>query len=208
MKPQDVLLALKIVANTPLSLRQIDLAHSLHISQSEINRSLARLAECTIYIKETKTIDILKLMEFIEHAAPFVLHINRTGPTGGKPLFQSKRYKHNRFQIPVQWGWTNQKGKKGLHGYAPFHPSVPISCQSDPALHRLVVLFERTLISDAPERDLVLIELYAFLEQCSNHSETTIPHAPPLFAEFSHQNFRSSDASNKPIDTLNDVFHR
>ncbi|MBI1316789.1 hypothetical protein GC167_08035 [bacterium] len=208
MKSQDVLLALKIVANTPLSLRQMDLALSLHISLSEISRSLNRLSECKIYSKEIKTIDVLKLMEFIQHAAPFVLRIHRTGPTGGKPLFQSSRLEHNKFQIPVQWGWNNQKGKKGLHGYAPFHPSVPMSCQSDPILHRLVVLFERTLIADGLERDNALIELYALLEQCSDPIEPSESREPRIVTSHSKRNFRSSTASNEPIDAAYDAFHR
>ncbi len=209
MKPQDLLIALKISANTGIYLRQIDLAYSLNLSTSAISRSLSRLIKCKIYLKQSNSIDSVRLMEFIEHAAPFILEINRTGPSAGEPLFNLKYCNRNRFQNPLSWGWDGGTGPKDVHGYAPFHRMVPSACRKDARLRRLVVLFERTLIAEGAERDHSLVELYALLDRYTGDLRSIEASKVDTTTARSERIFRSRILKNEPIEEVrNDAFHR
>jgi predicted transcriptional regulator len=49
LKPQDIVVALKLVAQGNAEWTQPELARSLHISASEVNHGLKRLAACHLF---------------------------------------------------------------------------------------------------------------------------------------------------------------
>jgi hypothetical protein len=208
MKPQDILIALKILANPDTPFRQMDLALSLHLSISEISRALNRLASQHLYIKANKTIAVPQFLYFIEHAAPFIFRLNRTGPTSGNPLFQSQWVQQNRYNPPIQWGWEGHHGTQNLHGYSPFHKSVPKACAKDSAFRRMVLLFEHSLITEGDERNRALVQLRKWIESNSKFMSSSAPKNTEGSSGIAQRKIRPPKAEMEPVASGRESFNR
>lgn len=163
LKPQDVVLALKLVARAGAPWTQPGLAKSLHISASEVNHGLQRLAVSHLYNVEERRVVRANLKEFLVHGLryAFPARLGRLGEGmvtaySAKPLADKLRVGPD---DNVVWRARGAGHRVRGHAIEPLYPTAPSAAAEDPALHELLALADALRVGRARERALATEEL-------------------------------------------------
>lgn len=164
LKPQDVVVALKLVARAGAPWTQPELARSLHLSASEVNHGLKRLAACHLYNPRERRVVRASLQEFLvsglRYVFPAQLGLFGEGmPTSvsGSPALSAKLMLDDDDRVV----WPSEDRTRRVRGrvLAPLFRNVPIAAADDPALHEYLALVDALRVGRARERALAKEEL-------------------------------------------------
>lgn len=159
IKPQDVLLLLKIISEDNPDWNQKPMAEALGLSQSEISESVARSKFAGLLDPKGKTVLRLGLMEFLQYGLRYVFP-QRPGPiVRGIPTAHSASPLKEQIQSSEFYVWPYGKGTLRGHGIVPLYPSVPEASLKDEKLHELLSLADALRVGRAREKELAIIEL-------------------------------------------------
>lgn len=161
LKPQDLVVLLRLVLEPGVAPTYAALASELGLTASEIHAGLeratiAQLARKDKAGKPSVVREALKL--FIEHGARYSFpaiygSVTRGMPTGyAAPPLKDKIVQSN--EPPPVWPYKNGT-VRGVAFY-PLYPSVPEAAGRNPALYELLVLFDAIRGGSARERALAL----------------------------------------------------
>lgn len=161
LKPQDVVILLKMAASQERSWRLVDLAQELGLSLSEVSTSLERSKRARLIDSSKKMINWQSLLEFILHGLKYVYAaepgpICRGVPTSHSALPLSKEIVSNDND---QYVWPSGEGTLRGQAIEPLYPSVPEAALKDPALHELLALVDALRVGRARERQIASAEL-------------------------------------------------
>jgi hypothetical protein len=130
LKPQDIVIALKIVARNTMGFKYSELAHDLCMSISEISVGLNRLRQAKLFPSSTRSfINLVALEEFVIHGIKYVFMpeiggITRGIPTSyGAPVLKKKLAIKGQ-PIPV---WPHPEGNTSGYRFSPLFRKVPES---------------------------------------------------------------------------------
>jgi hypothetical protein len=161
LKPQDVLVLLKMVASKDRSWRLVDLAQELGLSLSEVSTSLERSKRARLLDSSKKKINWPSLLEFVLHGLKYVYPaepgpICRGVPTAhsAPPLSKEIVSEDN-----DQYVWPSGEGTVRGQAIEPLYSSAPGAALKDPALHQLLALVDALRVGRARERELASGEL-------------------------------------------------
>ncbi|PLX67854.1 MAG: hypothetical protein C0603_06965 [Denitrovibrio sp.] len=160
LKPQDVMIVLKIVAMHQREWKYNEAALELHMSPSEVHAGVKRLKKCCLLNEmtmgfgtvETKLHlpDIENIKEFLQHGLRYVFPTVTTEPVSGLPtsygvvhLFEG--YHSENSYIPV---WEHNVGDYMGVGVKPLYKSAPKACMDDFQFYELMSLAEALRSSD------------------------------------------------------------
>jgi len=140
----DVLVALKLAANRDQKLRQMDIAHSIGVSQSSVHESLKRLYSHRLFSRSRQTANVLTLHEFLAYGARYLFSTGQTDRTAigmptawaAAPLDDIIAYAG---EPPV---WPSKLDQVAGFVAAPIYPTVPFAASQDPALYELLALID------------------------------------------------------------------
>jgi hypothetical protein len=163
LKPQDLLVLLKLACVPAGTWTFASIAHDLGLSPSAVHRSLERAAKAGLYQPKRKAIKSGALVEFLLHGARFVFPAERHGEARGLPTAWaapplSDVLVSSRENAPV---WPDAMGQVRGIAMEPLHPVVPDAVRRDPRLGELLALFDSIRLGNARERSLA----GEFLEQ-------------------------------------------
>lgn len=159
MKPQDLVVLLKIISENNREWQQKPLAEALGMSQSEISQSLNRSEYTGLLNKKTKSVMRLALVDFVKYGLPFVF------PQKPDPVMRGIATAHsaepmNRFiQSQEYYIWPSAKGKLKGHSIMPLYPSVPDAALKDNRLYQLLAMVDVMRIGRAREKEIATKEL-------------------------------------------------
>jgi hypothetical protein len=161
LKPQDVLVLLKMAASKDRSWRLIDLAQELGLSLSEVSMALERSKRARLLDSSKKKINLPALLEFVLHGLKYVYPAEpgalcRGVPTAHSAPPLSKEIVSNDND---QYVWPSGDGKVRGQAIEPLYASVPQAATRDPALHELLALVDALRVGRARERQLASEEL-------------------------------------------------
>ena len=163
MKPQDVLVLLKLITEKDKQWQQKSLAESLGMSQSEVSQSLNRSEYAGLLNKKTKSVMRLALFDFIRYGLPFAFP-QKPGPVMRGIATAHSAEPLNRFiQSNEYYVWPSSKGKVKGHSIIPLYPTVPDAALKDPKLYHLLALADVMRIGRAREKEMATIELSSIL---------------------------------------------
>ncbi|RMG66368.1 MAG: hypothetical protein D6722_15125 [Bacteroidetes bacterium] len=165
MRPQDIVVLLKLVALGEARPYIKDLAASIHLSQSETSQSLARSIYAGLLAEDQRTVMRGALFDFLRYGLRYVFP-QRPGalvtgmPTAyaAPPLASELAY-----GLPLVWPWA--QGAVQGQSLAPLYPTVPAACAEDPALHSLLALCDALRTGQRREVNLAQQYLEAYLLQ-------------------------------------------
>ena len=159
LKPQDLLVLLKVVANPPQRWTYAALGEALSISASEVHASVKRAVASGLAVAPSRgewSPVRPNLLEFILHGVRYVWPttpgpVKRGVPTafGAEPLASQLRAAPG--EAPV---WPHPTGNAKGPSLTPLYRSAPQAALTDPALHRLLALVDALRIGRARERSL------------------------------------------------------
>lgn len=158
IKPQDILLLLKLTVIEKNGWQQIVLAKELGMSQSEISQSLARCEYANFVSVKEKLVIKSALLEFIEHGLAYVFP-QKPGPvTRGIATAHSYKPLNELIESSENYVWPYSKGNLRGHGVTPLYKSVPEACLKDTKLYELVALTEAIRVGKVREKKLAIDE--------------------------------------------------
>ena len=159
MKPQDVLLLLKIVSMNDKSWNQIPIAEALGMSQSEVSESVARSKYAGLLDPSGKQVMKLSLMDFLQYGIRYAFP-QKPGPVvRGIPTSHSASPLNNEIQSTENYVWPYAKGSMRGHSIIPLYISVPKAALKDKDLYELLAMVDALRVGRAREKEIAITEL-------------------------------------------------
>ena len=168
LKPQDVLILLKLVALDGQPWRQIQLASELGFSQGEVSSGLKRAMAARLLVHDGEHVRPAQslLLEFLLHGVPYVFIPDRGALTRGMPTAEA---------APVFSGllmpgddpppvWPDPDGTIRGESFSPLYPSAPSAARRDAVLYDLLALVDGLRGGKARVRSFARKELKKRLE--------------------------------------------
>jgi hypothetical protein len=163
LKPQDVMVLLKLAASRKKASSYHVLASELGMSSSEVHKALGRCVCSRLAIKGESGIRPVgpALLEFLAHGIRYVFPPERGGMTRGMPTASAAPPLDRQFwktdQPPPVWP-DSEGSVRGL-AFSPLYRSVVHAARNDPALYELLALVDAVRGGEARERRLAVAEL-------------------------------------------------
>ncbi len=164
LKPQDILLLLKIVSDNNPSWKQKQVADALGLSQSEVSEAVARCEYAGLLAPDGKVVIKMALLEFLQHGLRYVFPVKPGAVVRGVPTSHSAKPLSDEIQSSEAYVWPYGKGTVRGHVIVPLYPSVPEAALKDEKLHILLALADALRVGRARERELAVKELIKRLQ--------------------------------------------
>jgi hypothetical protein len=168
LKPQDVVILLKLVAIGPEPWTYQRLAVELSISQSEAHAGVRRAVAARL-MSDAGTAGgrpvLPALEEFLLHGARYAYPPQRGELSAGMPTGYAAPPLNKVIVQPDEPPpvWPYAQGKVRGYSFAPLYPSVPAAAARDPKLYELLALVDAIRDGRARERNLAAKEIQARL---------------------------------------------
>jgi hypothetical protein len=160
LKPQDLMVALKLVGLEGQRATIASLAEQLSMSASEVHASLKRGQQARLLLKEDSSVRTngASLLEFVLYGARYAFPGVLEGITSGVPTaYAAKPLSEHMMQptelVPV---WPYSKGKTRGVSLAPLYPTAPEAALKDQSLYELLALVDAMRIGTSRERELAM----------------------------------------------------
>ena len=161
MSPQDIVVLLKIITYGNEQWHQLPMAQELHISQSEISKSLARSKFAGLLDASGKKVFRLALMEFLQYGITYTFPQQPGAIVRGVPTAHSTSPLNEIIRREENYVWPSGKGTVRGQSVIPLYPSVTKAVQNDPKLHELLALVDALRVGRAREKEIAIKELKA-----------------------------------------------
>ena len=169
LKPQDILVMLKLVALGQRPWSYAWLAVNLGMSPSQLHSAVRRALAAQLAVKKEDVITphIRNLEEFLVHGLRYVFvaeigRLTRGIPTAYAAPPLDKHFPESAEPPPV---WPDPEGTVRGLAFSPLYKLAPQAARSDPALYELLALVDAIRGGRARERDLAIKELGKRLAQ-------------------------------------------
>ncbi len=163
LKPQDIVLAMKLVAQGKVEWTQPQLARALHMSTSEVNHGLKRLAACHLFNTSERRVIRAGLLEFLVSGLRYVFPAQLGFLGDGMPTAFSVAPLADKLRVGKDDGvvWSTPRGPSSIRGRVikPLYKSAPLAAAEDRVLHEYLALVDTLRVGRARERALAREEL-------------------------------------------------
>jgi len=159
MKPQDIVILLKIAALETDNWQQKPLAEALGMSQSEVSQSVARSQYAGLLFGSGKQVMKSALLDFLQFGLTYVFP-QKPGPVvRGIATAHSAMPLSQYIEGAESYVWPHAKGNVRGHGIVPLYKSVPEAALNDTKLYELLALSDALRIGKAREKAFAMEEL-------------------------------------------------
>ena len=159
IKPQDVVLLLKVISNSNDSWNQKPIAKELGMSQSEISESVARSKFAGLLDVSGKKVFRRALMDLLQYGIRYVFPQRPGAMVRGIPTAHSAEPLNQIIQSEEDYVWPSAKGKVRGQSILPLYPSVVNAVASDNKLYELLALVDALRVGKIREQELAIKEL-------------------------------------------------
>ena len=160
LKPQDVLVMLKLVALGQRPWSYARLAVDLGMSPSQLHSAVRRALAAQLAVKKEDAIKphIRNLEEFLVHGLRYVFVPQMGQPTRGMPTSYAAPPLEAHFTKSAELPpvWPDPQGTVRGVEFAPLYKLAPQAARADPALYELLVLVDAIRGGRAREHNLAI----------------------------------------------------
>ena len=162
LKPQDVVVLLKLLAYGDSRPSYAQIAKDLFLSPSEVHAAVQRARQAKLLQgPEPGALNRSALQEFLIHGLKYAFPPKRGELTRGIPTAHAAEPLKSRIAIgndppPV---WPSGRGKIRGYSFAPLYKTVPQAALHDPSLYQLLALVDAIRDGRSRERHLAEEEL-------------------------------------------------
>jgi hypothetical protein len=167
LKPQDIVILLKLVIIGNRSWSYSSLANDLAMSPSEVHSGIGRVREARLFDPHRKAPIIKALLEFLVHGVKYAFPPDRGPLTRGMPTSYSSPPLNSQMvrsdePPPV---WPAPEGNVRGYEFSPLYRSVPKAAAQDNELYELLALVDAIRDGRARERELAVKEITTRLDK-------------------------------------------
>ncbi|MDO9340381.1 MAG: hypothetical protein Q7T72_07635 [Bacteroidales bacterium] len=160
MRPQDIVVLLKIIALKHDNWKNSDLAYSLQISPSEISEVLNRCKIAGLIDSKKRKVHINSFKEFLIYGLKYVFPAEPGSVLRGIPTahsaFPISEYISSGSDIYV---WPYAKGNQRGQAIEPLYKTLPATVQEDKLFYELLVIIDTIRVGRAREIQIAIEEL-------------------------------------------------
>ena len=161
LKPQDIVIMLKLVVRNGSEWSYPVLAHELSMSASEVHAGVKRAVAAKLMDMHRKVPVKSNLLEFLIHGVKYAYPPDHGGLTRGMPTgYAAPPLRELIVQSddppPV---WSDPEGQVRGYEFSPLFSSVPQACKVDPKLYELLALVDAIRDGRARERKIAVNEI-------------------------------------------------
>jgi hypothetical protein len=158
LKPQDVVVLLKLLVSSGRVLPFSALAGQLAMSASEVHASVGRAMEARLVNVASDRLQVTKaaLKEFLLHGAKYAFPATFGAATRGVPTAYAAPPLVTLVSQPDELPpvWPDPSGDRRGMALYPLYPTVPRAARADPALYECLALFDALRSGAARERQI------------------------------------------------------
>ena len=159
MRPQDIVILLKIIALEEESWLNKDLAQSLYISGSEIGESLSRSEIAGLIDFNKKRINRPALFEFLEHGLHYVFPQQPGAIMTGVPTAHAHPFLKQFIEADQIYVWADSKGEARGQSIEPLYPNQVKAIREDAGLYKALALLDVIRVGRVREIAIAVNEL-------------------------------------------------
>lgn len=159
MRPQDIVILLKIAAKGQQSWLMKDLAGELRISSGEVSESLYRSALAGLISADKRHLQSEVLLNFLIHGLPYVFPQKPGAMIRGLPTAHAAPPLNDVISGEEVYVWPWSKGTVRGQAVEPLYPTVPEAAFNDREFYELLALCDALRLGKARERRLAAEEL-------------------------------------------------
>lgn len=159
MRPQDVVILLKIVALGDKEWFHHSLADEIGISQSEVSQSLNRSMDAGLIDQSRKRVMRLALMEFLQFGIRYVFPQKPGALVRGVPTAHSAPPLKSLIISEEHYVWPSGEGTVRGQAIEPLYPSVLYAIKNDEKLYEMLALVDALRVGRVREKELAKKEL-------------------------------------------------
>lgn len=163
MRPQDIVILLKIIALENTTWQAKDIAQSLFISSSEVSESLNRSSIAGLIDYNKKRVNRQSLLEFLEHGIHYVFPQQPGSMTNGIPTAHSHPFLREFFDSDLFYVWPDIHGKERGLSIEPFYLKQTLAVKNDETLYKLLALTDVIRVGRQREIKVAVKELSKIL---------------------------------------------
>jgi len=161
LKPQDIVVLLKLIAIDDRQWSYNSLAHELSMSPAEVHAGVKRCVAAKLFDAQRRVPIKSALQEFLAHGIRYAFPPDRGTLTRGIPTGYAAPPLNDQIvqtaeDPPV---WPDAEGSVKGYAFAPLYKSVPKAVASDNTLYELLALVDAVRGGRARERELAVKEL-------------------------------------------------
>ena len=164
MRPQDVVILLKIATLDDRQWYGKDLSAALFISPSEVSESINRSIFAGLLDESKRRLMRQSLLEFLEHGLKFVYPQRPGAIVRGLPTAHSAPPLNSLIQSREIYVWPDALGESRGQAIEPLHPGVVKAVRQDAFLYELLALTDALRFGRAREQQIAMKELINRLE--------------------------------------------
>lgn len=160
MRPQDVVVLLKLSLLKGNDWRFQDIADALQISPSEVSESLNRSRQARLVSDDKRIVYAASFLEFLIYGLKYVFPTVPGSTVRGFPTAHSASPLNKIVTASTdQYVWRSSKGTMRGQAIEPLYKTVPAVAQTDNALYELLALVDAIRVGRAREVKLAIEEL-------------------------------------------------
>jgi hypothetical protein len=161
LKPQDVVIVLKIIAKGDRPWKQLDIAKELGLSQGEVTFALDRLLLSGLINHTKRTPQRLAIAEFLIHGLKYIFPAKPGAISRGIPTAHScgPLAKKIVSSEEDQYVWPDEDGTVRGQSIQPLYETVPKAVKNDEEFHILLALVDAIRIGRARDKVIATNEL-------------------------------------------------
>lgn len=158
LKPQDLAVALKLVALKGVRPSYAVLAKQLRLSPFEVHAAVQRLVSARLAVEREGKVRLVMaaFRPFVINGAPYVYPAVRGEITVGFPTAHSAPPLNGHVQAPDDsiLVWPHPEGSARGEALLPLYEKLPLAAKDDPVFYELLSLFDALRVGQAREREL------------------------------------------------------
>jgi len=159
MRPQDIVILLKIAIKGEQSWTMKDLSRELEISASEVSESLNRSFFAGLLFQNKKQVMRQALMDFLQYGLRYVYPQQPGALVRGVPTAHAAPPLIDQIMGEAVFVWPHHEGTIRGQAIEPLYPSVPAASQKDPLFYEVMALCDALRVGRARERNIAVEEL-------------------------------------------------
>jgi len=161
LRPQDILVLLRLLDPKARYLRQLDLGYDLGLSASEVGNGIARLIKSKL-IRPDKRPFKKAIIEFLLYGVKYFYPVEPGALSRGVPTAHSARPLNKVFSsrdVENRYVWPSAERTERGQAIHPLYKSAPDLIRSCPQVYELLTLIDAIRVGRARERQEAEVEL-------------------------------------------------